>query len=503
MADATAPFRALPRRWACRAAALVAAVLTTLAAAPRAALPAAAPADAPGGAAPGAPPAEPVRPPPPGGGGPGPPSGAGPAGAVERLVSGLASSDAQRRLEALGGLLPAARAEPGLAPRVLPALREILRLREAPERVPAARALLALRGPEALDLWLRLLHDPEQDERVLEALTQGAVERAGDALLARLLVERSGDPRASEAARGLALEALGGVGGPGAWLRLSLARTGAGWVEESCRALGLMRLGGLNAVPPLLDLLGHDDVAPRTHAWEALTRLTGQRLPPLREPWAAWWRARATAPQVASGPGAPPAPEDRYAPPPDLNVPRFYGVPLAKRGAGHHVAFCLDVSQSMYGPPLDRSRRELEATLKQLATADRFEVVAFNENALPWAHRLVRAHPVAKARAIQWFATLEPTSYTNLYDALEIAFGLCGRGRRAVAAPERLDAIYLLSDGEPNRGRYLQPGPIVKALAELSRPDVPIHTVGAGEAAFSLLRQIAAATGGTFTDAYQ
>ena len=165
--------------------------------------------------------------------------------------------------------------------------------------------------------------------------------------------------------------------------------------------------------------------------------------------------------------------------------------------------FCLDVSQSMYGPALDRCRRELLITLKQCTTSHRFEVIAFNENVVPWAKRLVRAHPVQKERAIDWFLALEPTSHTNLYDAVELAFGYAGRGRRAALSPERLDAVYLLSDGEPNRGRHLQPDPIVKAIGELSQGDVPVHTVGAGEIAIHLLKRIAAVTKGTFVDAFE
>jgi hypothetical protein len=167
------------------------------------------------------------------------------------------------------------------------------------------------------------------------------------------------------------------------------------------------------------------------------------------------------------------------------------------------VVFCLDVSQSMYGPPLDRSRLELQQTLEECTTSHHFDVIAFNENVIPWGGRLVRAHPVQKARCIEWFRSLQPTSYTNLYDSVELAFGYAGRGRRAVEAPERLDAVYLLSDGAPNRGRHLQPDPIVKAIVDLSQGEVPVHTIGAGEAAFDLLKRIAAATKGTFLDAFE
>jgi hypothetical protein len=422
----------------------------------------------------------------------------------ERVVTGLSSSEPARRVAALNDLLAAARAEPALAMRALPPLRDILRLRGPEERAVAVRALPVLQGEDAAALWLKALAQDEDDERVLAAAVDGAADRTGDALLVRALVQRSADGKLRPAQRGLALEALGAMGGPGADLRLFLARPGADWVEEACRALALGRRGGAEAVPHLIALLGHADMCPRVHALESLTRLTKKVMGPDKAAWEAWWAAQqGKVVPVAGGPGSGPDPDDRYAPPPTAHEPRFYGIPLPKRGAESRVVFCLDVSQSMYGPPLDRSRVELQKTLKECSTAYRFDVIAFNENVIPWAGRFVRAHPVQKVRCIDWFLNLEPTSYTNLYDSLEIAFGYAGRGRRAVAAPERLDAVYLLSDGAPNRGRHLQPDPIVKAVTELSQGEIPIHTIGAGEAAFDLLRRIAGVTHGTFLDAFE
>jgi len=184
-------------------------------------------------------------------------------------------------------------------------------------------------------------------------------------------------------------------------------------------------------------------------------------------------------------------------------VPRHYGIPLPRPVEGAHVVFCLDLSQSMYGHALDRARRELVATVKDLTTRHAFEVVAFNEHVTAWAGRLVRAHPVVKARLVAWVEEAEPLSYTNLYDAVETAFGYAGKGRRAAAEPVRVDAVFLLSDGAPNRGRYREPARIVPAVAELAEGRIPVHTIGAGDEAFPLLKAIAEATGGTFVNAFE
>ncbi len=94
-----------------------------------------------------------------------------------------------------------------------------------------------------------------------------------------------------------------------------------------------------------------------------------------------------------------------------------------------------------------------------------------------------------------------PTSFTNLYDAVETAFQYGGRGRHPSVTPLRLDAVFVLSDGAPNRGRYHVPTQLVAGIAALSGRTVPVHTVGAGEQVMALLRQIAAVTGGTCIEA--
>ena len=99
--------------------------------------------------------------------------------------------------------------------------------------------------------------------------------------------------------------------------------------------------------------------------------------------------------------------------------------------------------------------------------------------------------------------TIEPTSYTNLFDAVALAFGHAGRGLRAVKTPEKIDAIFLLSDGAPNRGRFRVAKRVVSHISELSKKEIPVHTIGAGEEVFPLLRAIAEATGGTFVDAFE
>ncbi|MFO0934748.1 MAG: VWA domain-containing protein [Planctomycetota bacterium] len=433
---------------------------------------------------------------------------AGDAADGERWRRGLASADAGERVRTLRDLAAAPTADLAAAGDLVGPLREILRRRDGAERALVAGVVLRCPGEEALETWARLL-DParEDDDRVHAAAVEAVDARATDPALARRLVEVVRDPKASAEARALALEALGGVAGPGADLLLRDARPGATWVEEACRALGLARRGGAGVVAPLIALLGHEAPAVRVHAWEGLVRVTRHDEPPDPAAWERWWLGqggKVPAPAVRRVDGAPVAgdpADDPYAAPTRSFVPTYYGIPVRGKTWGVNVVFCLDVSASMSEHGIEPARKHLKDALLALTTQDHFDVVGFNENVLPWAGRPVRGHPVPQARAVAWLDAIVPRSFTNLYDAVETAFEYAGRGRHPSDAPIRLDAVFVLSDGAPNRGRYHLPSQVVDGIAALSQKSVPVHTIGAGEQVMALLRRIAEATGGTCTEA--
>jgi hypothetical protein len=430
-------------------------------------------------------------------------AGEPPEPAARDPVAGLSATSAAEREAALAALPGVLAKDPKAGARALPALKEILRTGSPAERAGAARVLLRVEGAEATATWLSRL-DPqrETDERVLEAAVEGAEARAKDEALACALTAILRDASLPSARRALACEALGGFEGLVVGAVLSSPPPATDVTIEGCRALALGRRGGRESIPPLLDLLGHADASPRAHAWESLTRITGQRLPAARAPWVAWWAANEKAPlappPAASGGGD----RERYLATEPAHVPRYYGIPLPRKGDSH-VVFCLDTSQSMYGHGIERARRELSATVRDLTTGHLFDVVAFNDRVMTFSGRLARAHPVVKARVLAWIERLETLSYTNLYDAVETAFEYAGRGRHPAARPVRLDAVFVLSDGAPNRGRYHTHAQVVAGIGELSAKRVPVHTIGAGDEVFPLLRDIAAATGGTFVDAFE
>jgi hypothetical protein len=424
---------------------------------------------------------------------------------ADRALHGDTTDERQRALRSLTDHLAE---QPDDATVCLGALRMVLRKRPPVERALALEAFShAPWGVAEEPLLLHLDPAEETDERVWLAAQEGIARHAGAAAVGRALLRRAQSLLARPPARALVLEALGVVPGPAARLLLHRARGGESWVEAACRARALARGDADSDLDVLLDLLAHADLAVRVHAFESLQVRTRQPLPMEVAPWRLWLdakRAGKPAPAVdkdeaAEGAGQPP--DTRYAAPLPVHVPTYYDVPIPRPKS--KAVFCLDVSQSMYGDGIKDARRHLGKALRDLPATHAFEIVAFNENLFPFAGRLVAAHPVQKWRAIQWLDTLETTSYTNIYDAVEAAFQHMGRGRKPVAQPVLLDMVFLLSDGAPNRGRFRHADRVVKHIGLLSRRDVPVHTIAAGERVFVLLQRIAEATGGVFTDAFE
>jgi hypothetical protein len=162
----------------------------------------------------------------------------------------------------------------------------------------------------------------------------------------------------------------------------------------------------------------------------------------------------------------------------------YFGIPIT----GGKVAFVCDVSASMRYK-LELAYNELARAVKSLPSTAQFEVVFFNEHVWPWRGRLSRADPVTKELLCRHLPTIEIKSYTNLFDSLETALGL------------GVEEIFVVSDGEPNRGRKQYPDDIIAELERLNTRGTKIHTVSVvrvvdGEEHISLLKRIADENGG-------
>ncbi len=414
----------------------------------------------------------------------------------ERALRSLKADDRDRRQAALDAFASGdlAAATPAQRDRALEALKRFLSGRSpGEERAQAFRAIGRLGSDRGFTALLDRLAE-ETDDRVLEAAEQafaGAPEALGDEVSRR--IEKAEDPLV----RAVYVGILGAV--PGSEPRMRMRTTMPDdWCPRAAAAHALARDRSPEALPPLVALLGSEDPALVTAAVESLTRLTRLDFGRDLVAWRTWWETRdALAPldealskkEGGAGGGDEPKPDGERRTVAERPARRtiggtYFGIPVT---AGK-VAFVCDVSGSMRYK-LEIAYDQLSRAVKALPSTTRFEVVFFNEHVYPWRGRLCRADPVTKAMLCRYLATIEIKSYTNLFDSIEVALGLGA------------DEVFVISDGEPNRGRKQFPDDICAELRRINTRHAKIHTVSVvrvvdGEEHISLLKRIADESGG-------
>lgn len=423
----------------------------------------------------------------------------------------LGSRDAERRGKALAALDQRLPQEAATFERAIPRLERVLLGPDAEEARLAARLIACFDHADArralidaLDPDLQRPGAPFADRLDAIASVRGAPAIA----LERRIIVRLREPRLTVERKALLVEALGRCAGPATLSLLLIERSDEPWLLTAARARALasrLHQRGTRVLDPsarrmlevLIRMQASEITAIRLASWEALTRLTGRDWQPGSPHWRRWWSEQDRAASLPS-----PAGGGRYAAaPPTSHTPRFYSIPI-RPGPGTRVAFCLDISQSMWGEGIAQARRELGKTLQELPSGHAFTVVAFNQQIHAHGDDMLRAHPINVWRAIRWCEAFDTVGGTNLFDAVAEAFEIGRRPRQGSTAPQILHGVYVLSDGAPNHGRHTAAKPVIKHLRALAGEGrvapVPIHGVAAGERATDLLRRLAQATGGRF-----
>jgi hypothetical protein len=121
----------------------------------------------------------------------------------------------------------------------------------------------------------------------------------------------------------------------------------------------------------------------------------------------------------------------------------------------------------MEGPRLQAAKQELIKAIEGLAKDVSFSILVFNNVVAAWKKTLMPASPANKRLAAQFVYTLRGAGKTAAYDALEAAFQFDA------------EAIYFLTDGEPNRGKIVAPDDIVAAIGQGNRSRrISIYAIG-------------------------
>lgn len=307
-----------------------------------------------------------------------------------------------------------------------------------------------------------------------------------------------------DALRVAAAEALGRQGHKSVAAPLRTALTGFKHPTPLRMAAvkALRTLAMKESIDPLIDGLKISDAPEVVNACrQALTEMSGKSHPDVNA-WRRWWdTARADfkvkgAP-IARGPRAEPAKAE------GKGGTRFYGIETRSK----HLVFILDRSGSMMemdssgtGRKMDVAKAELIKAIESLPDDATFNIIFYNSTWDVWKKGMTVATPANRKRAVEWVKGIDHVGATNIFDPLERAFQLAGRGTHDKAYKLALDTIFFMSDGLANRGRIIDPRHI---LAEIERMNalkkVRIHTIGIGDNHdIRLMKGLADLSGGTY-----
>ena len=280
------------------------------------------------------------------------------------------------------------------------------------------------------------------------------------------------------------------------------------------------------SIPLLIEGLRGASGLPAEELRALLQRFTGQRFSAEHDTWRAWWKTRGET--WIEGPGA----AKRFDPIPVSGGVTFFGIHTPSK----RIAFVLDRSGSMMTPAiwrslssskksdkkawagktrLDVAKIQLARTIKSLASDTFFTVLFYDYVVELWREPpdLAQATLQNKADVKEWFHQLKPGGASSMFDALmkalEYAEDLDMKAPAKAengAGGERIDTIFLLSDGAPThfRGASLDKyGAIDKACRTFRTANgargVVVHAIGVGQGhSEKLMRRIARESGGRY-----
>jgi hypothetical protein len=261
----------------------------------------------------------------------------------------------------------------------------------------------------------------------------------------------------------------------------------------------------------------------------AMARIVQETVPATIEAWDSWWRENREAfiKKVSEREGnGLPVEED----PPDQMVEThkgsssFYGITTNSK----HIIYVVDVSGSMLADSksgrmpaegatedpdakkrIDIAREELKKALAGLSSTDAdergeatFNIVIFSTDVEVYEQgKMVEASKKKKDDAFEWIEKkVVADGNTNIYDALEQAFNIISATKEEKNLRKGADTIFLMTDGMPNRGKFMDQDLIISESKKLNATrKITIHTIGVGEGHDStFLRNLAAANGGQY-----
>ncbi|MEC8652298.1 MAG: VWA domain-containing protein [Planctomycetota bacterium] len=243
----------------------------------------------------------------------------------------------------------------------------------------------------------------------------------------------------------------------------------------------------VTSIPLLISRYGAEEGRLKHELETALFLHTGKRCW-TRSNWNKWWRKSKEGfalphPDTVKGGGTTTGGQ----------TVSYYDMPLVSS----RIAFVVDHSGSMAAKVgtdkkrtrLDVAKAQLTNVVESLPKTHKVNVIFF-ESAITSVWKEVRALSAGNRRELlDDIQAVKQTGGTNLYDAVEFAF----------QDPE-VDTVYLLTDGQPGAGKYIEAEDIVEQVRLMNRTrQIVIHCISIGRRS-TLLSDIAKQSGGTYKE---
>ncbi len=375
-------------------------------------------------------------------------------------------------------------------PDVAAALRATLRHKNPNVRAAALRALGQLGDREALPLIEQAIVDPDMVVAVAAIAAATTLERDVPGWRQRLLQLAHARLPAIQIA---AVRALGEIADSATVPFLLKLLADDDWRVREAAVLALTPMRSPLAIEPLIELLGKERKRVRSAIALALRRVSAMPFQDLERDWQRWWADH----------------RDGFEPPPIAAVDTmekrlaenrakattratFYGIPVDS----DRLALIIDVSGSMAAlegtserSRLDVAKNEVEQMIERLEDGAELNLFFFADTIERWRSRLTKVTRPIASDATAFARNRTAGGATNLFDALVAALG----------DPE-VDTLYVLSDGEPNAGKFFHPAEVRAEILRRNQGNrVRIHTVSIGGPS-ALLHHLADDSGGEYIE---
>jgi len=290
------------------------------------------------------------------------------------------------------------------------------------------------------------------------------------------------------------------------------------WQVRVSALKGLAFYQDARVVEALLERVATEDGVMQRHYFSSLSRMVMAEVTGTVGAWKKWWPENKPKVLEAWKTGGRVGPVEQD---PDPFMVRseggghtsFYGLKTESK----HIIFVLDVSGSMGEHSgkdaggryrIDVAKEELKKAIRSLTSEESDERGVSSFNVVGYAAdvrvfkegKMIPATKKNKEKAFKWIDELEAIGATNIYDALEQAFLIIGTRKAKKQLEKGADTIFLMTDGQPNRGKITAPPLIRQEIAKMNRDRrITINTIGVGDGhAYEFLEKLAKENDGEY-----